>query len=414
MSGGNKRFRPGEDALLEGMRRTCMFSHLSERDLWRVAQLMEPVPFQPGDRLGAAESEPTQALYVVTKGRVVRRRHGRLVDESGFGMGDLEKPYGGRKKPRAQPNDGLASMNDEEEEEEEAAPVEIPDRRGSPASGVIETVGTGQKLSAFGTLHALGEEPAFATTSAATDGLAWRLSSADLRRIFQEPTVARGIAGGLAAEIFRMSEQYRTPLLEQPPQVVNVAAVSVAASFEAYYRSALNSLMNASLTGQRGAMFPNMHVQIPTRVLYINGFKATRQWLTNEVDARTQHQADDGDSRSYLLLVPALLPGVLMTPISGVLEASNAGHSNPEPLYRRAFRGFVPRCLREVIFGVGLNQLSDYCEERVPESFATSKVLRNAVGSLVAGLFAGYLSHVPHNLSTMKLLQPQVRAYAVS
>ena len=76
MSGGNKRFRPGEDALLEGMRRTCMFSHLSERDLWRVAQLMEPVPFQPGDRLGAAESEPTQALYVVTKGRVVRRRNG--------------------------------------------------------------------------------------------------------------------------------------------------------------------------------------------------------------------------------------------------------------------------------------------------------------------------------------------------
>ena len=37
-------------------------------------------------------------------------------------------------------------------------------------------------------------------------------------------------------EIFRMSETYRTPLLEQPPQEVNVASVSVAAAFEAYYR----------------------------------------------------------------------------------------------------------------------------------------------------------------------------------
>jgi hypothetical protein len=30
-------------------------------------------------------------------------------------------------------------------------------------------------------------------------------------------------------------------------------------------------------------MFPNMHIQIPTRMLYINGFKATRQFLANEV-----------------------------------------------------------------------------------------------------------------------------------
>ena len=227
--------------------------------------------------------------------------------------------------------------------------------------------------------------------------------SLDLVRLFPAVTTLN-LGGGY--KVGRMAGEKSTEL--------SVVGAPVAAAFEAYYRSALNSLMNASLTGTKSALFPNMHVQIPTRVLYINGFKATRQWLTNEVDARTQHQADDGDSRSYLLLVPALLPGVLMTPISGVLEASNAGHSNPEPLYRRAFRGFVPRCLREVIFGVGLNQLSDYCEERVPESFATSKVLRNAVGSLVAGLFAGYLSHVPHNLSTMKLLQPQVRAYAVS
>jgi hypothetical protein len=29
-------------------------------------------------------------------------------------------------------------------------------------------------------------------------------------------------------------------------------------------------------------------------------------------------------------------------------------------------------------------------------------------GSLVAGVCAGYLSHVPHNMSTMKLLAPRL------
>lgn len=65
-------------------------------------------------------------------------------------------------------------------------------------------------------------------------------------------------------------------------------------------------------------------------------------------------------------LAAAITPGVLMTPFSSILEASNAGHANPEPLYRRWTRGLVPRTSREVIFGIGLNQLSDYCEERVP------------------------------------------------
>ena len=57
---------------------------------------------------------------------------------------------------------------------------------------------------------------------------------------------------------------------------------------------------------------------------------------------------------------------------------------------------------------MGLNQLSDFCEERVPTHLAESKVIRNAIGSCVAGVIAGYLSHVPHNLSTLKLLQPDV------
>lgn len=143
--------------------------------------------------------------------------------------------------------------------------------------------------------------------------------------------------------------------------MVNVAAVSVAAAFESYYRAAMNSLMNASLSGVRPpTLFPNMHVQIPTRVAYINGFKATRQvfififpqllgvegllyscvivirvfyflflsllkWLSNEAKERMNPTLSAQD-RALLLLAPALLPGIIMTPISGLLEACNAGH----------------------------------------------------------------------------------------
>jgi len=57
---------------------------------------------------------------------------------------------------------------------------------------------------------------------------------------------------------------------------------------------------------------------------------------------------------------------------------------------------------------VGLRQLSDFCEERVPSTI--SKTLRNALGSISAGVISGYLSHVPHNLSTLKLMNPS-RSY---
>jgi hypothetical protein len=37
--------------------------------------------------------------------------------------------------------------------------------------------------------------------------------------------------------------------------------------------------MNARLSGQWGTLFPNMHIQCPARILYINGFKGLRQYL---------------------------------------------------------------------------------------------------------------------------------------
>ncbi|KAL9185438.1 hypothetical protein ACHAXT_003215 [Thalassiosira profunda] len=326
-------------------------------------------------------------------------------------------------------------------------------------------------MNAFGTLHVFGQLPAVATTYAVTPGVAWRLSSKTLERLIVsgnrptsvdalsgdglptqksiigrlwrgkltpgksagnlgaqneassdvqlENSFAVDIASGLAAEVFRLSNSYSTPLFEQPAQKVNVAAVSVAAAVESYYRSTLNAYLNAAIqstmSGAKAvvtpaSMFPDMHVQIPTRVLYINGFKLSRQWLAELVEEPVAAATAVGDEtrQNLLNLIPALAPGVLMTPISSVLEACNAGHSNPEPLYRRWIRGVVPRCGREIIFGLGLNNLTDWAEERIPRDVCEGKVMRNALGSLAAGVISGYFSHVPHNLSTMKLLQPDV------
>lgn len=64
----------------------------------------------------------------------------------------------------------------------------------------------------------------------------------------------------------------------------------------------------------------------------------------------------------------------------------------------------LPRGVREIIFAMGLNQMSEFFEERMPTNMTPS--VRNMLGSLSAGVISGYLSHVPHNLSTLKLMTP--------
>lgn len=60
----------------------------------------------------------------------------------------------------------------------------------------------------------------------------------------------------------------------QDPKPNSFFGSTLGAVIESYYRSGLNSWLNAKLTGKPPAdMFPMFHVQIPTRVLYINGFK---------------------------------------------------------------------------------------------------------------------------------------------
>jgi len=132
--------------------------------------------------------------------------------------------------------------------------------------------------------------------------------------------------------------------------------------------------------------------------MYINGFKGLRGYLDAHVDPDYYEYPD------LTRIAMAIFPGMCMTPVSSLLEAANVTQ-NPEPLYRRWTRGLPPRGLREVIFGIGLNQLSDYFEERYP--FIENLKLRNMAGSLTAGVCSGYLTHLVHNLCTLKLMYPQ-------
>lgn len=251
-----------------------------------------------------------------------------------------------------------------------------------------------------GALHALRVEGAFASVECVTDVNAYVLSSDNLRHLLENPKFSEEAIYSLAREVRLQSKSMRTPLFQQSPQQLPILATSIAASVESFYRSFMSSLMVELLTGKKTQRFPIMHIQIPTRILYINGFKGLRFYLDRNVN--TQNFSNPQAAKIML----AITPGLIMTPVSSFLEATNVGQHNPEPLYRRMFRGIVPRCCREVIFGVGLNQLSDFFEERVPEKLVTNTMYRNMLGSATAAVVSGYLSHFPHNLSTMKLANP--------
>jgi len=241
----------------------------------------------------------------------------------------------------------------------------------------------------------------------------------------EEPEIGVGIAKSLASHVREVSKKYRTPLFEQQQQIIqSMPAVMVAAGMESYYRSALNSQVNRVLTGVKADLFPNMHIQVPMRVAYIAGFKGLRAYLDryNEEDTSVdivnddgtsatitaESETDDSNRKFWKRLGIAIAPGIIMTPLSSVLEASNAGHLNKESMTTRWIRGITARCGREILFGLGLNQLSDYFQERL--QFPDRPMLSNMVGSLMGGVVSGYLSHVPHNLSTYKLLEPH-RSY---
>ena len=279
-------------------------------------------------------------------------------------------------------------------------------------NGVEHQIDTQLCGTTINALHLLSADQVYATAKCVTDHCeTYSLTKDQLIQIIeQNPTLATQMIVGLTKEIRSKSKVMRTPLFEQHPKPLKLLPiVSVAAGVESYYRSALNALINARLTGKKAALFPNMSVQVPARVLYINGLKGIRQYMDVHVDPQKY------SNPALAGACASTIPGLIMTPISSILEASTAGHLNPEPLKVRWIRGITPRAVREVIFGIGINQLSDFFEERAlsfiafqngytPSNLTTATA--NAMGSIAAGICAGYLSHVPHNLSTYKLLHP--------
>ena len=76
-----------------------------------------------------------------------------------------------------------------------------------------------------------------------------------------------------------------------------------------------------------------------------------------------------------------------------IIEATNA-NLDPEPVHVKWRRGYLPRAVREVIFGVGsVNQMSDYFEERrMPQVILSDRI---AVVHHHPNLISRYVSCFP-------------------
>jgi CRP-like cAMP-binding protein len=121
-----------------------------------------------------------------------------------------------------------------------------------PESGREQTVEYAIKARSINSMKILSGDPVFATVKCVSDECkVFEMLRTDFLDVLQKkPQITTKIAEGLCEEIRTGSKKYATPLLEQhPKQDVNIPAVSIAAGIESYYRSALNSILNARLTG---------------------------------------------------------------------------------------------------------------------------------------------------------------------
>lgn len=98
----------------------------------------------------------------------------------------------------------------------------------------------------------------------------YAIDRASLLALLESPSLAKEVVYNLNLEVRRQqenaSELVRTPLLQQHGKQNPFIAISIAASIESFYRSAMNAGINAALSGQSkipaGALFPNMHLQV--------------------------------------------------------------------------------------------------------------------------------------------------------
>ena len=343
------------ESCVQAMKCSALFSKCDPAELAYLASQAEPVAYREGDVI-IEQGQPHDDMYLVAAGRVERLR---------------QHEFGPERQNR------------------------------------MEVGGSGYTIGAH---YALKRVPAYATAVCNTDVRVFKIKSEVLRAfMIKKPAFAVDMVHSLNSEVrdtvAAIWGMGSTPLLEHKAQKGKnqMFAPAVAASVESFYRSALQGFLITRLQpGTPLVLFPNMGVQVPTRVVYITGLKQVRVAIEENVDFGAFTHPDAARVGA------ACAPGIIMTPVSSVLEACNVPSS--EPLWRRWVHGGAARCVREIVFAVGINQLSDFCEERVPPGMSDNSVVRNAVGSMVAGITAGYLSHVPHNLSTLKLMEP-ARSY---
>jgi len=361
----------------------------------RITVITRPAKETPGSRLDMNEEDEANCLHLL--------QHAEMFTK--VPPEDLRKIAKKITARQVEPQEPLMIQNQATDRFFLLQSGEIKRTYQEPDTGKWHTVEFAIQAKTVNSMRIFSGEPAFSTVKCVSpDGckVYQMLRNDFLQTLRENPMVTTKIAEGLCEQLRNGSKTFHTPLLEQlaSPEV-NYPAVSIAAGIESYYRSALNAVLNAKLTGVKAELFPNMHIQVPVRVAYIAGFKGLRAFLDQYVTPETH------DYPNAVRLAAAITPGVIMTPISSVLEASNAGHMNSESMTTRWMRGALTRGGREIIFGVGLNQMTDYCEERVAPLCNGNVMLANAIGSLLAGIVSGYLSHVPHNMSTLKLLEPQ-------
>lgn len=122
----------------------------------------------------------------------------------------------------------------------------------------------------------------------------------------------------------------RQPPITPAVAPIPIVSTTIGAAVDSFYRSGMNSMINARLAQSmtkstvttgiiKARYFPNMHVQLPTRIVYLNGIKNLRVYLEREKQA---HYATNGiSSKRAIDIGVAVLPGVAMTPFSSVLEA---------------------------------------------------------------------------------------------
>jgi len=280
------------------LRRTALFGRLHDQVLHRLAERMERVVFEPGATVAVQGCAWSQGCLVVERGVIEHV----FDDESGTR------------------------------------------RKLIPVDGV------------HGFQHFVLDTPAESTAVCSTAVVAYRLRHSDFDEIVASDAASmKCIVGSLCEFVRARQTSVGTPLLEIKSQKHSYLPLALAAALESFYRSAMNNVINGAIgNGSRGPWFPSMYVQLPVRVLYITGLKKIAE-VCSAFDTR-----DRTLPPQLLRLGMAVLPGVLMCPLISVLEATHA-HSNPQPLWRRFRHGFAPRLIREVIYGVGINQLSQFC-----------------------------------------------------